>query len=158
MKRIKAILDAWLIGHARLIVSVFYGDFWSLRRLCLSRNHSWERKLYFSYLDSLGSWIGLETEMSPDVLFPHGMASIFISKGAKIGSGCIIHQQVTIGSVSGAGAPTIGNNVMIGAGAIIVGKVHVGDDAKIGAGAVVVKDVPAGATCVTNPMRIIERA
>lgn len=46
---------------------------------------------------------------------------------------------------------------MIGAGAVIVGKCHIGDNAKIGAGAVVAKDVPSGATCVANPMRIIER-
>lgn len=156
MKRIKAIFDAWLIDHARLMVSVFYGDFWNLRRLCLLRNHSWERKLYFSYLDSLGSWIGLETEIPSDVCFPHGIISIFISKGARVGAKCIIHQQVTIGSVNG-GAPVIGNNVMIGAGAVIVGKCQIGDGAKIGAGAVVARDVPAGATCVSNPMRILKR-
>lgn len=46
---------------------------------------------------------------------------------------------------------------MIGAGAVIVGKCSIGDDAKIGAGTVVAADVPAGATCVSGPMRMIER-
>lgn len=51
----------------------------------------------------------------------------------------------------------IGKKVVIGAGAVIIGKCSVGDGARIGAGAVVAKDVPAGATCVSGPMRMIGR-
>lgn len=53
-------------------------------------------------------------------------------------------------------APTIGNNVLIGAGAIIVGNRKVGDNAKIGAGAIVAKDVPSAAVMVSPPMRILQ--
>ena len=53
------------------------------------------------------------------------------------------------------GAPQIGNNVFIGAGAKIIGPVIIGDNARIGAGCIVVKDVPANATCVMQSPRLI---
>jgi len=91
---------------------------------------------------------------------PHGLAGIFISYGAKIGEGCTIYHQVTIGSNTlpdsrGQGAPTIGSNVYIGAGAKIIGNVTVGDNARIGANAVVTFDVPANATVVQEAPRVI---
>ena len=91
---------------------------------------------------------------------PHGLAGIFISYGASIGKGCTIYHQVTIGSNTlpdskGQGAPTIGNNVYIGAGAKIIGSVTVGDNARIGANAVVTFDVPGDATVVQESPRVI---
>jgi serine O-acetyltransferase (EC 2.3.1.30) len=53
--------------------------------------------------------------------------------------------------------PTIGNNVVIGAGAILLGPIKVGDGAKIGAGSVVIKDVPEGTTVVGIPARVVEK-
>lgn len=78
---------------------------------------------------------------------PHGMKSIFISGGAIIGRNCVIFQQVTIGSNTlpdskGIGAPVIGDNCYIGAGAKIIGNVKIGDNVRIGANAIVYKDVP----------------
>lgn len=91
---------------------------------------------------------------------PHGLSGIFISYGAKIGTGCTIFHQVTIGSNTlpdsrGQGAPTIGNNVYIGAGAKIIGNVTVGDNARIGANCVVTFDVPANATVVLSTPKVI---
>lgn len=91
---------------------------------------------------------------------PHGLAGIFISYGARIGKGCTIFHQVTIGSNTladsrGQGAPVIGDNVYIGAGAKIIGAVTVGDGARIGANAVVTFDVPANATVVLEAPRVI---
>ena len=91
---------------------------------------------------------------------PHGLAGIFISYGAAVGEGCTIYHQVTIGSNTlpdsrGQGAPTIGSNVYIGAGAKIIGNVVVGDGARIGANAVVTFDVPANATVVQEAPRVI---
>lgn len=91
---------------------------------------------------------------------PHGLAGIFISYGAEIGPGCTIFHQVTIGSNTladsrGQGAPVIGKNVYIGAGAKIIGAVTVGDGARIGANAVVTFDVPANATVVMEAPRVI---
>lgn len=93
---------------------------------------------------------------------PHGMAGIFISYGAKVGPGCTIFHQVTIGSNTlpdsrGQGAPVIGRNVYIGAGAKIIGGVTVGDNARIGANAVVTFDVPANATVVLEAPRVLLR-
>ena len=95
---------------------------------------------------------------------PHGLSGIFISKDAIIGEGCTILQQVTIGSnnlVGSAhqGAPVIGNNVYIGAGAKIIGGITVGENVRIGANCVVFKDIPPNCTVVMGGgMRIIEHS
>ena len=81
-----------------------------------------------------------------------------IHPDATIGVNCLIHQQVTIGVSGNRGVPRIGGHVDIGAGAKILGGVVIGDHAKIGANAVVTRDVPAGATAVGIPARIVERA
>ena len=95
--------------------------------------------------------------------FPHGISGIYISSEAKIGSNVTILQQVTIGSntISGSksiGAPTVGNNVYIGAGAKIIGNVHVGDNSIIGANCIVVEDVPCNSTVVLQKPRIIDNS
>ena len=85
---------------------------------------------------------------------PHGLNGIIVSHNARIGRDCTIFHQVTIGEVKG-GAPTIGDHVLIGAGAKIIGNVHIGNNVKIGAGCVVVEDIPDGATVVMNKPRVI---
>ncbi len=77
-----------------------------------------------------------------------------IHPDAQIGPNCLLFQQVTIGSAH-VGVPRIGGHVDIGAGAKVIGPIHVGDHACIGANAVVVKDVPAGATVVGIPARVV---
>lgn len=91
------------------------------------------------------------------VFIDHG-AGVVIGETAIIGDDVVIYQQVTLGGVStsvGKRHPTIGNRVVIGAGAKILGNITLGDDAKIGANSVVVKDVPCGATAVGVPARIL---
>ena len=107
--------------------------------------------------------IPLPLKLPRSVMFPHGISGIYISVGAKIGEGCTIFQQVTIGSntLEGSrrqGSPVIGDNVFIGAGAKIIGGITIGDNVRIGAGCVVTKDIPANATVVSAPIRILERA
>lgn len=109
-----------------------------------------------------GSYIGVNAEISNKIILPHGMKSIFISGGAKIGNNCTIYQQVTIGSnlIVGSksyGFPTIGNNCIIGAGAKIIGNVTIGDNVRIGANAVVVEDIPSNSIVVLNKPRIIKK-
>ena len=88
------------------------------------------------------------------MLHPNG---IVIHPEAVIGPNCLLFQQVTLGTGPLPGLPNIGGHVDIGAGAKILGGVTIGDGARIGANAVVVKDVPAGATAVGIPARIIQR-
>ncbi len=93
------------------------------------------------------------------VFFDHAMG-VVVGETAEIGDGCTIYQGVTLGGTSlykGAKRhPTLGRNVVVGAGAKVLGGFSVGDGAKIGSNAVVTKPVPAGATAVGNPARIIE--
>ena len=93
------------------------------------------------------------------VFFDHAMG-VVVGETAEIGDGCTIYQGVTLGGTSlykGAKRhPTLGRNVVVGAGAKVLGGFVVGDGAKIGSNAVVTKPVPAGATAVGNPARIIE--
>lgn len=87
---------------------------------------------------------------------------IVVSRMAEIGDDCMIHQSVTIGSITRGRtrtppfAPSIGNRVEIGAGAVILGGVTIGDEARIGANAVVMRDVPAGGTAFAPPATIMK--
>lgn len=93
------------------------------------------------------------------VFIDHGMG-VVIGETAEIGDDCTIYQAVTLGGTSlyrGAKRhPTLGKGVVVGAGAKVLGGFTVGDGAKIGSNAVVVKPVPAGATAVGNPARILD--
>jgi serine acetyltransferase len=85
-------------------------------------------------------------------------SGIVIHGHCIIGDDCIIRQGCTLGNKTldrPYDAPTLGNGVNVGAGAKILGAVHIGDDANIGANAVVLDDVPAGGTAVGIPARIV---
>ena len=94
------------------------------------------------------------------VFIDHGMG-VVIGETAEIGDGCTIYQGVTQGGTSlyrGAKRhPTLGAGVVVGAGAKVLGGFIVGDGANVGSNAVVVKEVPAGATVVGIPGRIVEK-
>ena len=90
------------------------------------------------------------------VFIDHGMG-IVIGETAEIGDDSTLYHGVTLGGTSwskGKRHPTLGRNVVIGAGAKILGPITVGDGAKVGSNAVVVRDVPAGATAVGVPAGI----
>lgn len=87
----------------------------------------------------------------------HGMG-VVIGETAEIGDDVLIYQGVVLGGVSlekHKRHPTIGNKVVIGSGAILLGPIKVADDARVGAGSVVIGDVPQGATVVGVPGRVI---
>lgn len=78
---------------------------------------------------------------------PHGLNGIIISPHARVGKNCVIFHQVTLGDdgKSKYNAPEVGDNVIIGVGAKLIGKIKIGNNVKIGAGAIVVTDIPDNA-------------
>ncbi|EGP57046.1 serine acetyltransferase [Agrobacterium tumefaciens F2] len=98
----------------------------------------------------------LTPDIGPGLFIQHGFATIISAE--SIGANCWINQQVSIGYTSSTGAPRIGDNVTINAGAKVLGDITVGDNAKVGANAVVIKNVPSDCTVVGVPARIVRRA
>jgi len=93
-----------------------------------------------------------ERDFSTGIYIEHGFSTVLYAR--HIGKNCFINQQVTIGSTK-SGIPYIGDNVRIGAGAVIVGNISIGDNCKIGANTTVVKDIPANSTVVSAEARVI---
>lgn len=83
---------------------------------------------------------------------------VVIHKKCVIGKNCHIAQNVTLGGGGGleGGLPVLGDNVLVGAGAVVLGHVHIGDNAVIGANAVVLEDIPANAVAVGAPARVVK--
>ena len=139
-----------------------------LHALVLHRRAHWfwthDFKWLGRFISHIGRWLtGIEihpgAKVGERVFFDHAMG-VVVGETAEIGDGCTIYQGVTLGGTSlykGAKRhPTLGRDVVVGAGAKVLGGFTVGDGAKVGSNAVVTKPVPAGATAVGNPARIIE--
>lgn len=106
-------------------------------------------------------WTGVEihpgAKIGKCLFIDHGMG-VVIGETTEIGDYCTIYQGATLGGTGkdeGKRHPTLGNHVMVGAGARILGPFKVGDGAKIASGAVVLSEVPAGTTAVGIPARIV---
>lgn len=148
-----------------LIIGTFgiVGDYNVIRYYTLKCKLFWP--LYKLFQTFHCAYLPLTNVIEGYITLPHSVYGCFFSRESKIGKGCIIMQHVTIGSNYWGGeksnkvlgAPEIGNNVFVGAGAKIIGKVKIGDGAKIGAGCIVVEDVPPNAVCVMNKPRIITK-
>jgi serine O-acetyltransferase len=94
------------------------------------------------------------------LVIDHGMG-VVIGETAEIGDDCYLYHQVTLGVARAQGGkrhPTVGNNVIIGAGAKVLGPITVGDNARIGSNAVVLESVPPDTTVVGIPARPVERS
>ena len=125
----------------------------------------WVLQLYWlaRFVSHLGRWItGIEihpgAQIGRRVFIDHGMG-VVVGQTAEIGDDCTLYHGVTLGGTSWNGGkrhPTLGKGVVIGAGAKVLGPIFVGDGAKIGSNAVVVREVPAGATVVGVPGRVVE--
>lgn len=157
---IGSLLRTWLENNSPWLIALLYGDFWNYRKKIDSAKMS--PKLYTAYLERHNSYIGIGADIASSPIFPHGLSGIFISNNARIGRDVVIFQHVTIGSNSlkghtREGSPVIGDNVYIGAGAKIIGKVTIGKNCRIGANCVVVKDMPPNTTAVLPSPRFITR-
>lgn len=98
-------------------------------------------------------------QVGKGLLIDHG-SGVVIGETVEIGDYCLLYQGCTLGGTGkekGKRHPTLGNNVMVGCGAKILGPFKVGDNAKIAANAVVLEEVPPNATAVGVPARIVKR-
>jgi len=122
----------------------------------------WRLKLLARVLSQLTRWFtGIEIHPGATIgnrfFIDHGMG-VVIGETADIGDDCTLYHGVTLGGTSWEKAkrhPTLGKNVVVGAGAKILGPITIGDNARVGSNSVVVKDVPAGATVVGIPARMV---
>lgn len=146
------------------IIAYSKGDglsgYWALFRRRARAKHKWVKDLLTFFCNRWahrhGGYIGNGAEIAGIPSLPHGLHGIYISRYAHIGLNCRIYQNVTVGE-TGRRAPRIGDNCLIGAGAVVVGDIQIGDFVRIGAGAVVSFDVPDHCTVVAQPPRVIER-
>ncbi len=115
-------------------------------------------------LSNIARWItGIEIHPGARIgrrfFIDHGMG-VVIGETAVINDDCTLYHGVTLGGTSwskGKRHPTLGNNVVVGAGAKVLGPIEIGENARIGSNAVVVKAVPANSTVVGVPGRLVER-
>lgn len=124
----------------------------------------WRRRLFWvaRVLSGLTRWItGIEIHPGANIgrrfFIDHGMG-VVIGETAEIGNDCTLYHGVTLGGTSwekGKRHPTLCNDVVVGAGAKVLGPITLGDGARVGSNAVVVKDVPANSTVVGVPGRAV---
>ncbi len=162
---VKAILQRDPAARNGVEVFLLYSGFHALL---------WHRVAHFFYkhkmkfigrlLSQLGRFFtGVEihpaAQIGRGLMIDHGMG-VVIGETTIIGDNCTIYQGVTLGGTgkeTGKRHPTIGNNVMIGSGAKVLGPFTVGDNSKIAAGAVVLNEVPPNSTAVGIPARVVRR-
>jgi len=160
---IEAVMTRDPAATSKIAVFFTYSGFKAIRR---HRRANW---FYRHGMKGLATFIAQRTkrktgvEIHPGatigegVFIDHGVG-VVIGETAEIGNNVTIYQGVTLGGTGkqkGKRHPTVGNNVMIGAGAKVLGAINIGHDAKIGAGSVVLKDVPPHSTVVGVPGRAV---
>lgn len=163
---INAIMERDPAARSAMEVRLLYPGY---KALMAHRRANW---CFRHHLKFLARWIserakrrtGIEihpaAKIGRGVLIDHGMG-VVIGETAEVGDGCTIYQGVTLGGTgkdTGKRHPTIGNNVLIGSGAKVLGPFRVGNNARIAAGAVVLNEVPDDATAVGVPARVVRIA
>lgn len=160
----------FLMNLLRLLIYWYQFDmnyklYWNLR-MKVQNMKGLKRFFLMAYLRRLESkrnsttGIGLEGNcclIKSPINMPHGMIGVVIARNVRIGDNVTVNQHVTIAEGSKEKITIIEDNVMIGAGAVILNNSKIGKGSKIGANAVVLQDVPANSTAVGNPARIITK-
>ena len=161
---LNAVLERDPAARNRAEVFFLYSGFKAVRS---HRKANW---FYKHNLKFIAHWIsqrsrhktGIEIHpgatIGKGLFIDHGMG-VVIGETTVIGDNCTIYQNVTLGGTgkdTGKRHPTLGNNVLVGSGAKVLGPFTVGDNARIAAGAVVLSEVPANATAVGVPARVVK--
>ncbi len=150
-------------AHSALEVLILYPGVQALALHRVShRLWRWKLRWLARALSQFGRWLtGIEIHPGASIgkrfFIDHGMG-VVIGETAEIGDDCTLYHGVTLGGTTWRKEkrhPTLGNSVVIGAGAKVLGPIMVGDGARIGSNSVVVKDVPSGATVVGIPGRVV---
>jgi len=162
---IAAVLERDPAARSKLEIVLLYSG---LHALWWYRIHHWLWKHHWLFLaralSQFARWLtGVEIHPGAKIgrrfFIDHGMG-VVIGETAEVGDDVTLYQGVTLGGTTlnpGKRHPTIGNGVVIGGGAKILGNIHIGDNCRIGAGSVVLRDVPADSTVVGVPGHIIFR-
>ena len=122
------------------------------------RSHRRANWCYRHNLKFLARWISQRC-VRRRFFIDHG-TGVVIGETTEIGDDCILYQGVTLGGTGkdkGKRHPTLGNNVMVGAGAKVLGPIKIGDNVRIAAGAVVLDEIPDNCTAVGVPARVVRR-
>ena len=161
---INAVMERDPAARTKLEVMLLYSGYKAVRR---HRRAHWffnhNMKFIARYLSQRnrhksGIEIHPAAQLGKGVFIDHGMG-VVIGETTVVGDNCTIYQNVTLGGTGndvGKRHPTLGNNVLVGSGAKVLGPFTVGDNARIAAGAVVLREVPANATAVGVPARIVK--
>jgi serine O-acetyltransferase len=162
---IAAVLERDPAARSKLEIVLLYSG---LHALWWYRIHHWLWKHHWLFLgralSQFARWLtGIEIHPGATIgrrfFIDHGMG-IVIGETAEVGDDVTLYQGVTLGGTTlnpGKRHPTIGNGVVIGGGAKILGNINIGDNCRIGAGSVVLRDVPSDSTVVGVPGHIIFR-
>lgn len=144
---------------------ILYSSFWAMVFHRIAHKLYSHRMFFLARIISQLSRFLTGIEIHPgakigkDVFIDHGMG-VVIGETAEVGNNVTIYQGVTLGGTGkdiGKRHPTVGNNVMIGSGAKVLGPINIGDNSKIGAGSVVVKDVPPYSTVIGVPGKVVAK-
>jgi serine O-acetyltransferase len=160
---IQSVFDRDPAARSTLEVIFCYPGFHALQ-LHRIANLLWGKRLYFfgrlvSHINRFLTGIEIHpgASIGPGFFIDHGMG-VVIGETTEIGENCTLYHGVTLGGTSlkkKKRHPTLGNNVVVGAGAKILGPFTVGDNAIVGAGSVVIRSVPPGATVVGIPAKVV---
>lgn len=128
-------------------------------KLYLKGHYFWARYISQRAVRKTGIEIHPGAQIGKGLFIDHGNG-VIIGETTIIGDNCTLYQGVTLGGTGkehGKRHPTLGNNVMVSAGAKVLGSFSIGDNSKIGAGSVVLNEVPENSTVVGVPGRIVKR-
>lgn len=145
-----------------------YDKYWEMRQEVVNPQSNLSKFIRLIYLfrikkmdayhnSSMGTDLGKGAIFDSAPYLPHGPNGIIIGHDVKIGKNCTICHQVTVMQGTSSKSVVIGDNCILGAGSKIVGGVHIGNNVQVGANAVVVTDIPDNCTAVGVPARIIEK-